>query len=46
VASGTPQAIAGCAASYTGQFLKHVLEPSARQDIAGTGIGKKHQGTR
>jgi len=26
VASGTPQAIAGCAASYTGQFLKHVLD--------------------
>jgi len=37
VASGTPQAIAGCAASYTGQFLKQVLEPSARQDVAGTG---------
>jgi excinuclease ABC subunit A len=39
VASGTPQAIAGCAASYTGQFLKQVLEPSARQDVAGTGSG-------
>ena len=39
VASGTPQAIAGCAASYTGQFLKQVLEPSARQDVAGTGNG-------
>jgi len=39
VASGTPQAIAGCAASYTGQFLKQVLESSARQDVAGTGSG-------
>jgi excinuclease ABC subunit A len=39
VASGTPQAIAGCAASYTGQFLKQVLEPSTRQDVAGTGSG-------
>ena len=34
VASGTPQAIAGCAASYTGQFLKQVLEPSARRNVA------------
>ena len=39
VASGTPQAVADCAASYTGQFLKQVLEPSARQDVAGTGSG-------
>jgi len=34
VASGTPQAIAGCAASYTGQFLKQVLEQSARRNVA------------
>ena len=39
VASGTPQAIAGCAASYTGQFLKQVLEPSTRQNVAETRIG-------
>jgi len=39
VASGTPQAIAGCAASYTGQFLKQVLEPSARRNIAHTRSG-------
>jgi excinuclease ABC subunit A len=31
VACGTPQAIAACPESYTGQFLKQVLEPSTRQ---------------
>ena len=39
VASGTPQAIAGCAASYTGQFLKQVLEPSTRRNITQTRSG-------
>jgi excinuclease ABC subunit A len=39
VASGPPRAIIDCAASYTGQFLKQVLDPSARQDVAGTGSG-------
>jgi excinuclease ABC subunit A len=39
VASGTPQAIADCPASYTGQFLKQVLEPSARRTIAQTCSG-------
>ncbi len=39
VASGTPQAIAGCAASYTGQFLKQVLEPSARRNVAEPRVG-------
>jgi excinuclease ABC subunit A len=34
VASGTPQAIAACAGSYTGQFLKQVLKPSTRRNIA------------
>jgi excinuclease ABC subunit A len=31
VASGPPRAIVDCAASYTGQFLKQVLEPAAHQ---------------
>ena len=39
VATGTPQAIADCAASYTGQFLKQVLEPSARRNVAQTRSG-------
>jgi excinuclease ABC subunit A len=39
VACGTPQAIAGCAASYTGQFLKQVLEPSTRRIAARTRSG-------
>ncbi len=39
VASGPPQAIVDCAASYTGQFLKQVLETSARRNIAQTRSG-------
>jgi len=31
MASGPPRAIVDCAASYTGQFLKQVLEPAAHQ---------------
>ena len=31
VASGPPRTIVDCAASYTGQFLKQVLEPAAHQ---------------
>jgi hypothetical protein len=33
VASGTPQAIADCAASYTGHFLKQVLKPLSRRNV-------------
>jgi excinuclease ABC subunit A len=39
VASGTPRAIAGCAVSYTGQFLTQVLEPSARRNVARSRAG-------
>jgi excinuclease ABC subunit A len=39
VACGTPQAIAACTASYTGQFLKHVLDQSAHRNIAQTRSG-------
>jgi excinuclease ABC subunit A len=39
VASGTPQAIAACTDSYTGQFLKQVLEPSTRLNVAQTQSG-------
>jgi excinuclease ABC subunit A len=33
VAFGPPEAIASCPASYTGQFLKPVLDPSARGNV-------------
>jgi excinuclease ABC subunit A len=39
VASGTPQAIADCSASYTGQFLKQVLNTSTHQNVAETRSG-------
>jgi excinuclease ABC subunit A len=31
VASGTPEDIAAVAASYTGQYLKHMLAPKRRK---------------
>jgi len=39
VASGTPQAIAACVHSYTGQFLQHVLEPATRRNARRTETG-------
>ncbi|HWH41459.1 MAG TPA: excinuclease ABC subunit UvrA [Usitatibacter sp.] len=35
VAEGTPEDVAHVAASYTGQFLKPILEPSSRRKAAG-----------
>jgi len=35
VAEGTPEDVAHVAASYTGQFLKPILEPPSRRKAAG-----------
>jgi excinuclease ABC subunit A len=39
VVCGTPQAIAACPESCTGQFLKQVLEPPTHRNAAGTRSG-------